>query len=95
MPATLPAAQIPVELVNVLRTIVREEVAAAPRAPHVWLREREAERYLGMKSQTLANRRRLGQPAPASHGERKLRRYHIDDLNAFVRAGFTDPKAAA
>jgi hypothetical protein len=83
------------ELVDIFRTIVREELAAGPRLPLVWLKERDAEKYLGFQNGTLSQYRRLGKPAPLSHGQHKQRRYHIQDLDAFVRSGFTCPKAVA
>lgn len=69
---------------DAIRAVVREEMAR-PASP--WLDTEAAASYLGSTPGTLKNFRAAGK-GPAYHvvGER-LVRYHIDDLDRFVRTG--------
>jgi hypothetical protein len=73
------------DLTAEFRRIAREEAAKVP--PRTFLTEREAETFLRWAPQTLAVRRCQGKPVPPSYGTGKLRRYAVDEVDAWVRAG--------
>ncbi len=67
-----------------IRTIIREEMSK-PASP--WLGTTEAAAYLGSTPGTLKNWRAAG-TGPAYHIlQERLVRYHVDDLDRFVRTG--------
>lgn len=67
-----------------IRKIVREEMAK-PVSP--WLDTEQAAAYLGSTAGTLKNWRAGGQ-GPAYHiVSERLVRYHVEDLDRFVRSG--------
>jgi hypothetical protein len=65
-----------------IRAVVREELGR-PKSP--WLNTDEAAGYLGSTAGTLKNWRATGQ-GPSYHVvQSRLVRYHVDELDAFVR----------
>jgi hypothetical protein len=67
-----------------IRAVVREELGA-PKSP--WLSTEQAAKWLGSTPGSLKNWRATGQ-GPSYHvcGGRLIR-YHLDDLDRFVRTG--------
>ena len=76
--------------IEVLRRVVAEAIAdhaAVQRSP--WTDSEQAAEYLGCTSGTLKTWRSRGE-GPRFHViQRKLVRYHVNDLDEFVRSGTT------
>ncbi|WJY19241.1 helix-turn-helix domain-containing protein [Alteriqipengyuania flavescens] len=70
--------------IEAIREAVREELAR-PRSP--WLDSEAAAAYLGSTAGTLRNWRSTGKGPRYHVVQERLVRYHVDDLDAFVRAG--------
>lgn len=68
--------------IEAIRTVVREELQL-PRSP--WLDSDAAAAYLGSTAGTLRNWRATGKGPKYHIVQDRLVRYHVDDLNAFVR----------
>jgi hypothetical protein len=65
-----------------VRAVVREELGS-PRSP--WLGTEQAAAYLGSTAGTLKNWRATGQGPRYHVVQSRLVRYHVDELDAFVR----------
>lgn len=65
-----------------IRAVLREELGR-PRSP--WLGTEEAAAYLGSTAGTLKNWRATGQGPKYHVVQSRLVRYHVEDLDRFVR----------
>lgn len=65
-----------------IRSVVRDELSAT-RSP--WLNSDDAAAYLGSTAGTLRNWRATGKGPKYHIVQDRLVRYHVDDLNIFVR----------
>lgn len=65
-----------------IRTVVRDELSST-RSP--WLNSDDAAAYLGSTGGTLRNWRATGKGPKYHIVQDRLVRYHVDDLNIFVR----------
>jgi hypothetical protein len=59
----------------------------APRPPSPWMNLEQASHYLGWAVGTWYQRRCRGEPLPRTYGNGKSERCHVDDADAFIRAG--------
>ena len=66
-----------------IRAVVREEIG---RVPSPWLDSEAAASYLGSTAGTLRNWRASGKGPRYHVVQNRLVRYHVDDLDAFVRS---------
>lgn len=69
--------------IDAIRTVIREELSR-PRSP--WLDSDGAAAYLGSTAGTLRNWRATGKGPRYHVVQDRLIRYHVDDLDAFVRS---------
>jgi hypothetical protein len=70
------------DIIEAVRTVVREELGKA-KTP--WLGTDEAAAYLGSTPGTLKNWRATGQGPKYHIIQSRLVRYHVEDLDRFVR----------
>ena len=70
------------DIIEAVRAAVREELGR-PRSP--WLATEEAAAYLGSTAGTLKNWRATGQGPKYHVVQSRLVRYHVEDLDSFVR----------
>lgn len=68
--------------IEAIRAVVREELGR-PTSP--WLDTEQAAAYLGSTAGTLKNWRATGQGPKYHLIQTRLVRYHVEDLDAFVR----------
>ena len=68
--------------IDAIRAVVREEMGR-PASP--WLGTDQAAEYLGSTGGTLKNWRATGQGPKYHVLQTRLIRYHVEDLDAFVR----------
>lgn len=68
--------------IEAIRAVVREELGR-PTSP--WLDTEQAAAYLGSTAGTLKNWRATGQGPKYHLIQTRLVRYHLEDLDAFVR----------